>query len=512
MASRFREKLTRTDNDSSDGHVDDSAIASDDEDTDDQPPSRKTSRRPTMESEVESVGGSTRTPGGRRSTVGENNGSGLGRRPSIFSGAFTNLRKRNSTSRRASAAHSDAGSGTNSRSGSPTLTDRIPRGSFSSGKSGQAMTGLSTLTEVRSGKTFPKVTPAQAAYISRILGSGLDPSRPDPLAALRLPGISSSLASWSASDAIQSTGLLDALRQFTAVEILEGENAFACKRCWRWENPRPDGRPWRRGGESGNNADDEEEDAEEEALERARVANVATAEAGTSGAEPVAASLSQLQLNGGSSPAEAILPDSTISSAAPSFLELPTLPEVPLPESASFTEASIQPASPVLPSEAQDMSVEQSVFSGPSQQTAAAEEQQQHCVVPVIQTTPFSPITEVPNPIPEVSKANDALKANYDATLHVPTNKRTIRPDTARGRSFTRHHNPTFADGVVSDSDASSVSSYEPSTDDEASSVGTGEGSTNAGSTEGAIPFASSARPKPTRQKSTHFVMVCGNL
>lgn len=35
-----------------------------------------------------------------------------------------------------------------------------------------------------------------------------------------------------------STGLVSALRQFTSVELLDGDNAFACKRCWRLANPR----------------------------------------------------------------------------------------------------------------------------------------------------------------------------------------------------------------------------------------------------------------------------------
>jgi len=35
-----------------------------------------------------------------------------------------------------------------------------------------------------------------------------------------------------------STGLANALKQFTSVELLDGDNAFACKRCWRLANPR----------------------------------------------------------------------------------------------------------------------------------------------------------------------------------------------------------------------------------------------------------------------------------
>lgn len=34
-----------------------------------------------------------------------------------------------------------------------------------------------------------------------------------------------------------STGLIASLRQFTSVEVLDGENSFACKNCWRLANP-----------------------------------------------------------------------------------------------------------------------------------------------------------------------------------------------------------------------------------------------------------------------------------
>lgn len=34
-----------------------------------------------------------------------------------------------------------------------------------------------------------------------------------------------------------ATGLISSLRQFTSVEVLDGENSFACKNCWRLANP-----------------------------------------------------------------------------------------------------------------------------------------------------------------------------------------------------------------------------------------------------------------------------------
>ncbi|WVQ78395.1 hypothetical protein IAT38_000481 [Cryptococcus sp. DSM 104549] len=73
-------------------------------------------------------------------------------------------------------------------------------------------------------------TPAQAAYIARILapppGSSVDAN--DPLAKLR-----AAQSGQVIEVAPQSTGLVDSLKAFTSVEVLEGENAFACKKCWR---------------------------------------------------------------------------------------------------------------------------------------------------------------------------------------------------------------------------------------------------------------------------------------
>lgn len=35
----------------------------------------------------------------------------------------------------------------------------------------------------------------------------------------------------------QDTDLFECFRQFTSVEVLEGENSFACQNCWKWLNP-----------------------------------------------------------------------------------------------------------------------------------------------------------------------------------------------------------------------------------------------------------------------------------
>ncbi|WWC69375.1 uncharacterized protein I206_103314 [Kwoniella pini CBS 10737] len=78
----------------------------------------------------------------------------------------------------------------------------------------------------------PGPTPAQAAYISRILAPppgtvDLD----DPIARLRAAQSGQSIETTNNSSS--EYGLVDALKAFTSVEVLEGENAFACKKCWK---------------------------------------------------------------------------------------------------------------------------------------------------------------------------------------------------------------------------------------------------------------------------------------
>ncbi|KAG8970732.1 hypothetical protein FRC03_004114 [Tulasnella sp. 419] len=50
-------------------------------------------------------------------------------------------------------------------------------------------------------------------------------------------GNAQALWKMAAAAALGQSGLEDCLRQFTAVESLDGENSFACKRCWRKANP-----------------------------------------------------------------------------------------------------------------------------------------------------------------------------------------------------------------------------------------------------------------------------------
>lgn len=189
----------------------------------------------------------TSTPSSRRgSTVGGNEGGGanLGRRGSIFSSlaSLSISRKKSISSRRSSNAHSDA-NGQGSRPGSPFL------GASDAGDD-SFIPPLSSATTFNSMKPapqfsnvldpqFPKVKSSQAAYIRRILGSA---PNPNVLSSLKLPpATEAAVGGWLGLPASSQNGLMDSLRQFTAVEVLEGENSFACKKCWRWENPRADG-------------------------------------------------------------------------------------------------------------------------------------------------------------------------------------------------------------------------------------------------------------------------------
>ncbi len=71
-------------------------------------------------------------------------------------------------------------------------------------------------------------TAAQSAYIQRILADPLE-HETDPLQRLRRATSGDSEVHQTPAN----TGLVESLKAFTSVEVLEGENAFACKKCWK---------------------------------------------------------------------------------------------------------------------------------------------------------------------------------------------------------------------------------------------------------------------------------------
>ena len=84
-------------------------------------------------------------------------------------------------------------------------------------------------------------TAAQMAYIHRILAPPPNAAELDPLAKLRAANNGERLAANHAHPSTE-TGLEESLKLFTSVEVLEGENAFACKRCWKIKSGKYKGR------------------------------------------------------------------------------------------------------------------------------------------------------------------------------------------------------------------------------------------------------------------------------
>ncbi|TXT03844.1 hypothetical protein VHUM_04321 [Vanrija humicola] len=90
-------------------------------------------------------------------------------------------------------------------------------------------------------------TPAQTAYIQRILfGPPGAPESHDPIAKLR----AAHAGELGVGSHKPDSGLVDSLKAFTSVEVLEGDNAFACRKCWKIKNgyyhEKKKARNWRR--------------------------------------------------------------------------------------------------------------------------------------------------------------------------------------------------------------------------------------------------------------------------
>ena len=89
-------------------------------------------------------------------------------------------------------------------------------------------------------KRSTKPTPGEAAYLRALLRD--EPSHINPLTMLRgggAPPLSSGSSSnnhmWGRIGST-TTSLLDCLRMFTSVEVLDGDNSFACHNCWKISN------------------------------------------------------------------------------------------------------------------------------------------------------------------------------------------------------------------------------------------------------------------------------------
>lgn len=79
----------------------------------------------------------------------------------------------------------------------------------------------------------PGPTPAQNAYIQRILSAPQSAHVDDPLAKLRAANAGEGVSVNEKPGSKTLTGLEESLQAFTSVEVLEGDNAFACRKCWK---------------------------------------------------------------------------------------------------------------------------------------------------------------------------------------------------------------------------------------------------------------------------------------
>jgi ubiquitin carboxyl-terminal hydrolase 16/45 len=123
-------------------------------------------------------------------------------------------------------------------------------------KSREASPDRSGLTSLRrSATTKAKISTEQAQYIKSVLAEVPSPTGLSPLDLLRVaqplhlrqgPNTPISPDAKPSSADERLTGLYAALQRFTAVEVLEKDNAFQCRKCWRAEHPefaRPKRRP-----------------------------------------------------------------------------------------------------------------------------------------------------------------------------------------------------------------------------------------------------------------------------
>lgn len=165
----------------------------------------------------------------RQTSDAESDGASLGRsastklaksvRPSF---SFRRKGKHAKDKDSGSCADSLSGTGTSPPSGPPT-----PR-------PGSPVSLSASMAEQGENAHSAAPTPAQSAYIQRILfGPPSPPETIDPLAKLRAAHAGDMKA---ATAATVDYGLVDSLKSFMSVEVLEGENAFACHKCWKIKN------------------------------------------------------------------------------------------------------------------------------------------------------------------------------------------------------------------------------------------------------------------------------------
>ena len=143
------------------------------------------------------------------------------RRSSMFSSNPTKSREQSPESRRSSMR--------SSRTDLASLSE--------AGSSARETEALKNIKRSKSSTLLAKPSREQQEYIRKLFAEIPGPS---PLAGLRIAqppnGAESNGLSSLATQDHMTTGLYTCLMQFTSVEVLEGENAFQCRRCWKLVN------------------------------------------------------------------------------------------------------------------------------------------------------------------------------------------------------------------------------------------------------------------------------------
>lgn len=116
-----------------------------------------------------------------------------------------------------------------------------------------------------------KLKKEEAAYLRRIMADTNASKNPLELLKNGLgangptgDSITSAAAAWLRLGPVTGPSLLHCLRQFTAVESLEGENMVGCSRCWKLANPGYKSKGKRRDSDSSSSSSEDSSDDEEE--------------------------------------------------------------------------------------------------------------------------------------------------------------------------------------------------------------------------------------------------------
>lgn len=279
------------------------------------------------------------------------------------------------------------------------------------------------------------------------------------------------------------TGLVKALASFTSVEVLDGDNSYACKRCWRLANPATPAeraRQMRRRARRGENHDDSEKSSDD-------VDSDGAPDEFDDALHDITTAATSLEIGSGPSSKPASLDDvsSRSASRSPSVAPIVTHDHI-------STEATLTPRSGTLLASAAAAAASQVGGTGSSSASSSSEELRSIMrPIPIIQTT--SPLTPIAPSLPSASPRWPGA----DGTLQAP---RAVAPGPLRrlraeGSDYSTSDEETETTATTTGDE----------TDFSGTSASEAEPRSNAPSRAPSTHFAERA-PLPTRRRSTQSV------